>query len=174
MQRCAVVADNESKVRFALRTLLVQRAQMDIVGEATCAEELLALIEADCPDLVLLHWRLQGMPACELLPKLKEIRPGLHVIVLSARPEARQEALASGADGFVSKMDHPEKLLAALGLVQKAPGPDRAQDCGEGAQYRRPPVPAGVAPRPPQPGRDGRDAMAVDEAGALAPAVHDK
>jgi two-component system response regulator AlgR len=152
MHRCAVVADNESKVRFALRTLLVQRAQMDIVGEAACAEELLALIEADCPDLLLLHWRLQGMPACELLPRLKEICPDLHVIVLSARPEARQDALASGADGFVSKMDHPEKLLAALDRVLKAPAQVSAEGGSEGAEHRRPSVPAGIALRPPQQG----------------------
>ena len=114
------------------------------------------------------------MPACELLPKLKEIRPGLHVIVLSARPEARQEALASGADGFVSKMDHPEKLLAAVGLVKKATGPEPTQESGKGAEDRRPLVLAGVAAGCSQPGRDGKDEMAVDGARALAPAVHDK
>jgi DNA-binding NarL/FixJ family response regulator len=152
MQTYAVVADNESKVRFALRTLLVQRARIDVVGEADCAEELLALVEAACPDLVLLHWRLQGMAAFELLPRLKEMCPDLHVIVLSARPEARQDALASGADAFVSKMDQPDKLLEALGLVQQAPAPEPAQDGGVVAEDRCPPVPAGVAPRPPQPG----------------------
>jgi DNA-binding NarL/FixJ family response regulator len=142
MQKYAVVADNESKVRFALRALLVQRAQMDVVGEVECAEELLALVEEACPDLVLLHWRLQGMAACELIPRLKEICPGLHVIVLSARPEARQDALASGADGFVSKMDQPEKLLAALSLVQRATAPEPAQNGSVVAEDRRPSVPA--------------------------------
>jgi DNA-binding NarL/FixJ family response regulator len=118
---------------------------MDVVGEATCAEDLLALIEADCPDLVLLHWTLQGMPACELIPRLKETCPGLHVIVLSARPEARHAALAWGADGFVSKMDHPEKLLAALGSVQQAPAPEPAVDGGVVAEERHPTVVAGAA-----------------------------
>jgi DNA-binding NarL/FixJ family response regulator len=174
MKKCAVVADNESKVRFALRTLLVQRAQMDIVGEATCAEELLALVEGACPDLVLLHWRLQGMVACELLPRLKEICPDLRVIVLSARSEAQQEALASGADGFVSKMDHPEKLLAALGSVQQAPAPEPAQDGGVVAEDRRPPALAGGAPSRPPSDRGREDGMAVDAAGALAPAISDK
>ena len=36
------------------------------------------------------------------------------MIVLSGRPEARQMALAAGADEFVSKIDPPEKLLAAI------------------------------------------------------------
>ncbi len=146
MRSCAVVADNESKVRFALRTLLVQRAQIDVLGEATCAGELLALVERTRPDLVLLHWRLQGMAAGELLRRLKEICPELHVIVLSARPEARQAALASGADSFVSKMDQPEKLLAALSLAKRRPIPEPSQDGGDVAAGRYPPVTSGVAP----------------------------
>jgi DNA-binding NarL/FixJ family response regulator len=40
--------------------------------------------------------------------------PNLLVVVLSGRPEVRREALAAGADAFVSKVDPPERLLAAL------------------------------------------------------------
>jgi DNA-binding NarL/FixJ family response regulator len=115
-----VVADNESKVRFALRTLLVQRAQMKVVGEAESADELLTVVEAARPDLVVLDWRLQGMAVNDLLPSLKAACPDLHVIVLSARREARPEALAAGADAFVNKMDQPEKLLAELRSVRSA------------------------------------------------------
>ena len=44
----------------------------------------------------------------------------LNVIALSGLPEARHEALAAGADDFVSKGDPPEKLLAAVeGYVRK-------------------------------------------------------
>ena len=101
------------------------------------------------------------MPASELLPRLKQTCPGLHVIVLSARSEAKQDALASGADAFVSKMDHPERLLAAMGSAKRTPAPEPAQNGGVVAEYRRP-------------GRDGRDRMAVDEAGAVAPAAQGK
>ena len=122
-----VIADNESKVRFALRTLLAQRAQIEVVGEAESAEELLAVVEAACPDLVVLNWRLQGMATEDLLPSLKAACPDLHVIVLSARREARQEALAAGADAFVNKMDQPDKLLAELRSVRRAPAQKPAQ-----------------------------------------------
>jgi hypothetical protein len=114
------------------------------------------------------------MPNCELLPKLKEIRPGLHVIVLSARPEVRQKALASGADIFVSKMDPPDRLLTALGMVTEVPGPEPTQEGGEGAGGRRLLVHAGVAAGRSQPVGDGMSAMTGEGAGALAPAVHDK
>ncbi len=108
-----VVADSQSKVRFALCTLLKRRPGLEVVGEAVTAEELLAQVEAIRPDLVLLHWRLQEGGA-ELLRVLKEVCPGLRVVVLSAQPEMGSEALCAGADAFVCKMDPPEKLLAAI------------------------------------------------------------
>jgi CheY-like chemotaxis protein len=125
---------------------------MDVVGEAECAEGLLALVETACPDLVLLHWRLQGMAGSELLRRLKEMCPNLHVIVLSARMGERQDALASGADGFVSKMDQPDKLLAALRLAKGPPCPKPAQDGGEVARNRCPPLASGTGPGTAQQG----------------------
>jgi DNA-binding NarL/FixJ family response regulator len=116
-----MVADRQAKVRFALRTLLRRQKGLEIVGEAETGEELLARVEAMCPDLVLLHWRLSG-GGQGLVPALRRIRPGLRVIVLSARPEACGEAMLAGADAFVSKMDNPDKLLAAIDAVRSDDG----------------------------------------------------
>ncbi|MEJ2738104.1 MAG: response regulator transcription factor [Anaerolineae bacterium] len=116
-----MVADRQSKVRFALRTLLRRQTGLEIVGEADTGEELLARVEATCPDLVLLHWRLSG-GGSDLVPALRRIHPGLRVIVLSARPEACGEAMLAGADAFVSKMDNPDKLLAAIAAIRSDDG----------------------------------------------------
>jgi CheY-like chemotaxis protein len=51
---------------------------------------------------------------------LRELCPGLPVIVLSGQPEVRRTALAAGADAFVSKADPPEQLLAALRSANRA------------------------------------------------------
>jgi DNA-binding NarL/FixJ family response regulator len=109
-----LLADNQPKVRFALRVFLERQAGFEIVGEMDNAEELMAQTEATCPDLVLLHWRLQGLAAVDLLPALRKVCPDLYVIALSGWPEARCAALAAGADAFVSKVDPPERLLAAI------------------------------------------------------------
>jgi DNA-binding NarL/FixJ family response regulator len=84
------------------------------VGEVVDAEELLAGVEAACPDLLLLGWELPGLAGADLLPALRRACSNLCVIVLSGRPEARREALAAGADAFVSKVAPPERLLAAI------------------------------------------------------------
>jgi len=109
-----LLADNQPKVRFALRVLLEQHAGHEVEGEAVDAEGLLAQVELACPDLVLFAWGLPGRAAADLLLALRELCPDTFVIALSGRPEARRAALAAGADGFVSKTDPPERLLAAI------------------------------------------------------------
>jgi DNA-binding NarL/FixJ family response regulator len=66
------------------------------------------------PDVVLLDWELPGRPAAALLLALHGLTYHPKVIVLSARPESEEEALAAGADAFVSKSESPERLLRSF------------------------------------------------------------
>jgi DNA-binding NarL/FixJ family response regulator len=113
-----LIADSQSRVRFALRSLLEEQSELVLAGEVTDCKELLAQVEAVCPDLVLIDWDLPGMATVDLLPALQTICPGLHVIALSSRPEVKQDALAAGALAFVSKAGPPEPLLAAIQFVK--------------------------------------------------------
>lgn len=121
-----LLADDQPKVRFALGVLLERQPGLEVMGEATDAEELLLQAEVDCPDLVLLGWELPGLAAVGSLIALREVCPNVFVIALSGRPEARQAALDAGADVFVSKTDPPERLLAAIedcGFRQRSSSP---------------------------------------------------
>ena len=111
-------ADVQPKVRFALRVLLERQAELEVVGEATDAEELLAQIKMTCPDLVLFDWGLPGLAARDSIAAWREIHPHLFIVALSGYPEARQAALAAGADAFVSKTESPEWLLKAIDECQ--------------------------------------------------------
>jgi DNA-binding NarL/FixJ family response regulator len=111
------LADDQSIVRFALRTLLKRQSGIQVVGEAADSQTLLCQIEATCPDLLLLDWGLSGTATDDLMLILREEYPHLSVIVLSGRPEVRRVALSAGADAFVSKTDPPERLLNAIRFV---------------------------------------------------------
>lgn len=113
-----LLADEEHNVRYGLRVLLEERSGFEVVGEAADAEELLAQLEAACPDLLLLNWGLPGRQGADLLPALRRLRDDLYVIVLSGRPEARQAALDAGANVFISKVEPPEGLLAAIAAAR--------------------------------------------------------
>jgi DNA-binding NarL/FixJ family response regulator len=110
-----LLADDQYRIRFALRALLSQQPELDIVGEAVEAQGVLAQAEATCPDLVLLAWELPGLSAFDLPRTLRKVCPRAVIIVLSSRPEERAAILQAGADAFVSKIDPPARLLAAIG-----------------------------------------------------------
>jgi DNA-binding NarL/FixJ family response regulator len=101
---------------------------LKVVSEAVDARELLTEAKAVLPDLVLLDWELRGLTPAELMPTLRRVCPGLAVVVLSGRPEARSDATEAGADAFVSKTDPPDSLLAAIkDCQQQKPPPPRKE-----------------------------------------------
>jgi DNA-binding NarL/FixJ family response regulator len=109
-----LLADEQAKVRSALRLLLEQEPGLAVVGDVANAEQLLALTHEKQPNLSIMDWKLPGREAAALMSTLRESCPGVTLLVLSGRPEKRQEALAAGADAFVSKGDSPERLLTTL------------------------------------------------------------
>ena len=109
-----LLADNREKVRSALRLLLEQEADVDVVAEATSSDGLRQLAEQQRPDLVLLDSDLPGSPTSALVPVLRRLLPTVRIIVLSSRPEARITAEEMGVEGFVSKNAPSEALLDAL------------------------------------------------------------
>jgi DNA-binding NarL/FixJ family response regulator len=112
-----LVADTHSEVRWALRTVIGEEPGLTMVGEVSGFEHLVQQARTLRPDMVLLEWELPGQPAGDLLAALGSINQGIRVIVLSRHPEAKQAALAAGADAFVSKADSPQQFLAALRSV---------------------------------------------------------
>jgi DNA-binding NarL/FixJ family response regulator len=122
-----LVADDQREVCSALQLLLSQETGMLILGQVRDAQELLDSLERTSPDLVLLDWELPGLetPGAQPLSKrdktlrltiadLKQKFPGVKLVALSCRPEARAEALAGKTDAFVSKVDPPEVLIKTL------------------------------------------------------------
>lgn len=118
------LADERRKVRFALRALLQRQIDMEVLGEAANAQELIALAEHDCPDLMLIDCELPGRELPDLVDTLRGVCPDAMIIALSGRMDARPAAQKAGVDAFVSKGDPPERLLSAIqGCAQRCSGP---------------------------------------------------
>jgi DNA-binding NarL/FixJ family response regulator len=109
-----LIADNQPKVRFALRVALEHRPGEKTIDEAVDAADLMARTHVICPDLALIDWELTGMPPADLLAQLYKTCDKVHTIVLSSRAETRDQAMAAGAGAFVCKCDAPEELMAAI------------------------------------------------------------
>ena len=116
-----LIVDDQPQVRSALRLLLREELGVTVVGEAGDLEQALELACVKQPDLVLLDWELPTQDGATALVGLRAAYPGLAVIALSSRPEARQLALAAGADAFVSKGDPPERLVVSVANCCRRP-----------------------------------------------------
>ena len=116
-----VLASQEQDLRLALEMLFREQPGVYVVGTASHADALLALIQSTCPDLVLLDWDLPGQSLAEVLAQVQNVDCIPKVIVLSEDAEAREAALAAGADAFVVKGDPPKQILVAFRQVSSQP-----------------------------------------------------
>src|SRR5512140_2994318 len=99
MKRQVLLADDNCDLRSALRLLLETRLRVHSIAEAGDMENVLIQAEDLRPDCIVLDWELPGRPRRQRIPVLRALVPGIRIVVTSARPEAREEALASGAGG---------------------------------------------------------------------------
>jgi len=113
-----LIADGQTKVRYALSVLLQEQTGWMVVGMAHNGEELLSKTNKLKPDVLLVDWSLPGLRPAELMDALHRLAFRPSVIVLSTDPEIRQRAMAMGADYFISKVDSPNKLLEVLQVCE--------------------------------------------------------
>jgi len=109
-----LLADDNPEVCSALRLLLEQDSLHFSIMEVTDMQSLFARLKVGCPVAVLLDWELPGFHGRETLDILHSYCPGMKVIAMSSRYEARHEALKAGTDAFISKAEPSEQILATL------------------------------------------------------------
>ena len=112
-----LLADDQERVRYALRALLRQQPGWKVIGEAEIAKDLLALAEVLDPDLVLLDWNLPDMLGEKVLFSLRRINQNLPVIVLSGQSEVKTKAFEAGSNAFFGKANSPDQLVETIQSV---------------------------------------------------------
>jgi len=115
VQKTVLVVDDEEIIRdFFTRSLKGYR-----VLTAQSGEEALQIIRQDRPDLVLLDIKMPGIDGIETLRQIKQVDPGIVVIMLSAY-ETLQTNLEAARLGAYSSMAKPFDLSEMKPLMQQA------------------------------------------------------
>jgi len=109
-----ILADHHGQPRWALKTLLDEQPEFDLIGAVEDAQSLLELAEKEPPDLVLVDNELPGVNIEDLIARLHALEPKPTVIVMSSDFENSRKQLMAGADAFVSKGDQTDWLLEIL------------------------------------------------------------
>ncbi len=112
-----LIVDDQPRARQSLKALLATWPQVEEIREAANGQEAMRLVEESRPDVVLMDVRMPEMDGLEATRLIKARWPQVKVIVLSMYADYMADALAAGADAFVSKGEPPDRLLATLASV---------------------------------------------------------
>jgi DNA-binding NarL/FixJ family response regulator len=115
------LADDQVLVRAGFRALLEAEPDIEVVGEASTGEELLAIVHAAPVDVVLMDIRMpggDGLWATERIaadPSLDGVR--VVVVTTFELDEYVAQAIRAGASGFLVKDTEPVDLIRAVRVV---------------------------------------------------------
>ena len=108
-----LICDDEPSLRELIRISLDGPYEF---AEADNGEESLELARRLRPDVMILDMMMPRLSGLEVLAELRqdETLSGTAVIVLTAQPETREDALREGADLVMVKPFEPEQITAAV------------------------------------------------------------
>jgi DNA-binding NarL/FixJ family response regulator len=121
-----LIADDQKHARSGLKALLCASLPHPEIWEAANGREAERLAEEILPDLVLMDVRMPEVDGLAATRWIKSHLPAVKVLVLSFHAASARDAMAAGADAFVSKCESPESLLdavASLGFPAQPSGP---------------------------------------------------
>ena len=108
--RVLVVDDDERLRQYVRMSLEFEGYTVHDVGSA---EEGLAAIDEDAPDLILLDVMMPQVDGWQMLQRIQERHGSIPVIMFSGKVDQRSadEAASRGAHGFIGKPFDPQQLI---------------------------------------------------------------
>lgn len=112
-----LVVDDHEVVRRGVRSLL--ESHCEVCGEAVDGQDAIEKARLLKPDVVVMDISMPNLNGLEATPPIRRMLPACEVLILSQHesPQMVQQALKSGARGYVVKSSVGRDLLAALETV---------------------------------------------------------
>lgn len=114
-----LIADDHDVVRRGIRSVLSSEPNLEIIGEAAAGGEAVRKAEELRPDLILLDISLPDFSGVEAAVRIRRVSPESTILFLSQHDsiQVANEALRTGARGFVAKSDAARELSGAIRTV---------------------------------------------------------
>lgn len=114
-----VIADDHWVVRHALKSLLMSRPDLEVVGEASSGPQALELVETLKPDLMILDISLPEMSGMQVLEQLKSRVHSPAVLIFTMHPADQylKHVMTLGARGFMSKDSESGGIIEAVDAI---------------------------------------------------------
>lgn len=114
-----MLVDDHAVVRAGYRFLLSYNNDIEVIAEAGDGQEALAQLETRMPDVMVVDLTMPGMHGLEVLLQLQARKAQCKVLVFTMHENSAfvEQALHSGASGYLSKNSAPETLVAAIRTI---------------------------------------------------------
>jgi len=116
-----LLVDDHAILLDGIKSLLGNEESVEVVGEASSAEQALEYLRSNDVDLLITDFNLPGMDGLSLVRLVKKISPETKIIVLSMHDETHlvKEILREGVEGYVLKNDSHIELKQAIRYIQE-------------------------------------------------------
>ena len=116
-----LVADDHPVVRDGLVAMLETQADFEVIGEAGTGVEVLAQVQANAPDVVLLDLEMPEMNGVEAIHRLRAAHPEVQVLVFTAfdTDEKILGAVQAGARGYLLKGAPRQEIFRAIRVISQ-------------------------------------------------------
>ena len=125
-----LIVDDEKNIRMTLsQSLESLGVEMDMAGSG---EEALAKLKGRDFGLILLDIRMPGMDGMEVLRQVREVRPDIRIIMITAYGtiESAVEAMKLGAADFLQKPFDPDEIRELVSRVMNRGKLDERKEGG--------------------------------------------
>ncbi len=114
-----LIADDHPLMLAGIRATLERYDDIELVGEARSAPEVIGLIERRSPAIVLTDLRMPGVSGVELIERIRHRWPEVKIVVLSAYGERAtiDAALQAGANAYALKSANTVDIASLLHQV---------------------------------------------------------
>jgi two-component system NarL family response regulator len=111
-----LVADDHALFRQALRAVLAEEPDLELVGEAGDGVEAVALATDLAPDVVLMDVRMPKLAGIDAAREIATQLPAAKIVMLTVSDEEADlfEAIKAGASGYLLKEVDPSEIAAAV------------------------------------------------------------
>lgn len=111
-----LLIDDQPAFLDLARSILHDSPDIRVAGQATTAQEAVRLVQSLQPDAAIIDVIMPGMSGFKVAQQLREVAPGLKMILTSAEDNPLYARLArtAGAAGFLSKKHFSSPAILAL------------------------------------------------------------
>jgi DNA-binding NarL/FixJ family response regulator len=114
-----LLVDDHPLFRQAVREVIESHFPAPVVREASTGEEAIRMVRAEPVEVAILDIGLPDSSGLTVLRRIKQVRPSLKCLVLTAHDNAQyvRVAVAHGASGYLTKGVTPGELCEAIRTI---------------------------------------------------------